>query len=118
VMLFSNTIANTHLKATKKRAKADAKTDSKTSTKRAKTAKDPMAPKRAISAFILFGNDERKRLKTEKPDLAFGEIGKELGKRWKDSSEDVKNKYHALAQIDKQRYVQEMDQYRQLRNDS
>ena len=72
--------------------------------KKRKRAKDPNAPKRALSAFFWYCNDERAKVKSENPEATVGEIAKELGKRWNACSDDFKSKYEALAAKDKARY--------------
>merc|ERR1712223_1496132 len=44
--------------------------------------KDKNAPKRAMSAFFLFAQDERPKVKAANPSASIGDIGKELGARW------------------------------------
>ena len=43
------------------------------------------------------------QVKADKPDLAFGEVGKEIGARWKEISEKDKKKYEEKASKDKER---------------
>lgn len=77
-----------------------------------KRAKDPNAPKRALSAFFWFCNDERPKVKDSMPEASVGEVAKELGRRWNAISSDVKSKYEALAAKDKARYEKEMKGYK------
>ena len=49
--------------------------------KKKKAKKDPNAPKRAQSAYFLFMNSNRERIKEENPDAAFGEIVSTKGRR-------------------------------------
>lgn len=77
-----------------------------------KRTKDPNAPKRALSAFFWFCNDERPKVKVVLPDSSVGEVAKELGRRWNDCTEDQKSKYEALAAKDKARYEKEMGAYK------
>ena len=72
--------------------------------KKRKRTKDPNAPKRALSAFFWFCNDERPRVKETMNDATVGEVAKELGRRWNECTEDQKSKYEALAAKDKARY--------------
>jgi high mobility group protein B1 len=72
--------------------------------KKRKRTKDPNAPKRALSAFFWFCNDERPRVKEGMTDATVGEVAKELGRRWNDCTEEQKSKYEALAAKDKARY--------------
>ncbi len=55
-----------------------------------KTKKDPNAPKRGLSAFMIFSQENRSRIKEEHPTAKFGEMGKLLGQKWKEMSEDDK----------------------------
>ena len=69
-----------------------------------KRVKDPDAPKRPLSAFFWFCNDERPKVKAILPDSTVGDVAKELGRRWNECTEDQKAKYEALAAKDKARY--------------
>lgn len=80
--------------------------------KKRKRVKDPNAPKRALSAFFWFCNDERPRVKEVLPDSTVGDVAKELGRRWNDCTEDQKAKYEALAAKDKARYEKENNAYK------
>jgi len=77
-----------------------------------KSTKDPNAPKRALSAFFWFSNDERGKVKGANPDYGVGDVAKELGKRWGETESDVKRKYEAMAEKDKARYEREMTAYK------
>lgn len=48
---------------------------------------------KAPSAYINFCSHHRKVLKSEKPDLKFGEVAKALGALWKELGEEEKKKY-------------------------
>jgi hypothetical protein len=80
--------------------------------KKRKRVKDPDAPKRALSAFFWFCNDERPRVKETMPDTTVGEVAKELGRRWNDCTSEQKSKYEALAAKDKARYEKEINVYK------
>merc|ERR1712036_20190 len=69
--------------------------------------KDKDAPKRAMSAFFLFAQDERPKVKAANPSASIGEIGKELGARWAKASGAVKAAYQAKSDKDKARYAAE-----------
>jgi hypothetical protein len=72
--------------------------------------KDPNAPKRALSAFFCFCNEERSKVKAKNPNMTVGDIAKELGKRWETCAN--KTKYEELAAKDKVRYEKEMAAYK------
>ena len=42
---------------------------------------------------MLFAKETRPTIKTELPDLTFGEVGKELGKRWRALTDAQKAEY-------------------------
>lgn len=82
--------------------------------KRAK--KDPNAPKRPLSSYMLFTQDQRSIVQTENPGIAFGmvcstlilttgEVGKVLGEKWKALSEAEKKPYEDKAKAEKEKYV-------------
>lgn len=72
--------------------------------KKRKHVKDPNAPKRSLSAFFWFCHDERTKVKALNPEYGVGDIAKELGRKWSDCVPEVKGKYEAMADKDKQRY--------------
>lgn len=80
--------------------------------KRRKQIKDPNAPKRSLSAFFWFCNDERGKIKQDNPEYGVGDIAKELGKKWADVDPSVKQKYEQMAEKDKARYEKEMTVYK------
>lgn len=50
-------------------------------------------PKKSKSGYQLYCAEERDHLKTKSPDLTFGEIGKELGRRWASLDPTKKNAF-------------------------
>ncbi|KAL3265608.1 hypothetical protein HHI36_009812 [Cryptolaemus montrouzieri] len=88
----------------------------KTRGKKRKQIKDPNAPKRSLSAFFWFSNDERGKVKAQNPEYGVGDIAKELGRRWADADPETKGKFEALADKDKQRYEKEMTAYKKRNN--
>jgi hypothetical protein len=77
--------------------------------KRAK--KDPNAPKRGLSAYMFFANENREKVREDNPDATFGQVGKLLGERWKALSESERAPYKAKADADKKRYEDEKAAY-------
>ena len=49
--------------------------------------------KRSPSAYMLFCKDHREKVKTDKPDMKFGDITKTLGEMWRNLTDKKKNKY-------------------------
>lgn len=81
-----------------------------TQTAKRKKAKDPNAPKRALSAFFFYCADARPQLRIDQPGLSVAEVAKELGKRWETLPD--RPKFDALASKDKERYERDMAAYR------
>ncbi|KAI9209342.1 uncharacterized protein BJ171DRAFT_561019 [Polychytrium aggregatum] len=92
----------------RKKEKSSEKSEEKPA-KRAK--KDADAPKKAMSAFILFGNDKRAQLKIDFPGLSVPETAKKLGEMWKQVTPEEKKKYEDLSAIEKERYQKAMAEY-------
>jgi len=76
-----------------------------------KKKKDPNAPKRNMSAFFLYSNANRVRIKEENPDARFGDIAKLLSVEFKAIDEDEVARYAQLAIEDKERYQAAMEDY-------
>jgi len=79
---------------------------------RKRKKKDPNAPKRPLSAFFLFCQDERPAVKAVYPNYGVGDAAKELGERWNKVTAEAKSKYEAMAQGDKARYDKELQKYK------
>lgn len=77
--------------------------------------KDPNAPKRALSAYMFFANENRDIVRSENPDVTFGQIGRLLGERWKALTAEDKQPYEAKAEADKKRYESEKELYNATR---
>ncbi|RTE69309.1 hypothetical protein BHE90_016311 [Fusarium euwallaceae] len=96
-------------KNTSKMPKADAGKRGKVQKKRGK--KDPNAPKRGLSAYMFFANEQRENVREENPGISFGQVGKLLGERWKALNEKQRAPYEAKAAADKKRYEDEKQAY-------
>ncbi|OJJ00221.1 hypothetical protein ASPVEDRAFT_555460 [Aspergillus versicolor CBS 583.65] len=73
--------------------------------------KDPNAPKRGLSAYMFFANDTREKVREENPGIAFGQVGKMLGEKWKALSPKERKPYEDKAAADKKRYEDEKAAY-------
>merc|ERR1711950_57697 len=74
--------------------------------------KDKDAPKRAMSAFFLFAQDERPKVKAANPSASIGDIGKELGARWAKCPAAAKAGYEKKAGALKVKQQAEMAKYK------
>ena len=72
--------------------------------KKAKKVKDPNAPKRNLSAYFFFMNDQRAKVVKANPDMKVTEVGKKLGELWRAMSDSEKVPYNKKADADKIRY--------------
>lgn len=88
-------------------------------------------PKRGLSAYMFFANDQRDKVRDDNPGIKFGElrlllrrrrfmllmrflpgeVGKLLGEKWKSLNEKQKAPYDAKAAADKKRYEEEKAAY-------
>jgi hypothetical protein len=82
--------------------------------KKKRAKKDPNAPKRALSAFFFFSNEKRPEVQAGHPEWKVGQVAQELGRMWKALTEDEKGVYERKANMDKQRYAEEMRTYKNL----
>jgi len=80
-------------------------------TRGGKKKKDPNAPKRGLSAYMFFANEQRENVRAENPGIAFGQVGKVLGERWKALSDKQRTPYESKAAADKKRYEDEKAAY-------
>jgi len=81
--------------------------------KKPRGKKDPNAPKRGLSAYMFFANEQRENVREENPGVSFGQVGKILGERWKALSDKQRAPYEAKAAADKKRYEDEKQAYNQ-----
>ncbi|KAL7515706.1 hypothetical protein ACHAXN_013138 [Cyclotella atomus] len=60
--------------------------------KKAKATKAKGSPKakKPLTGYMLFAKETRPEIIKENPDMSFGEVGKELGARWRALSEAEK----------------------------
>ncbi|CAR23688.1 HMG box domain-containing protein [Lachancea thermotolerans] len=73
--------------------------------------KDPNAPKRALSAYMFFANENRDIVRAENPGVTFGQVGRLLGDKWKALTDEEKQPYEAKHAADKKRYESEKELY-------
>ena len=69
----------------------------------------PSLPKRPMTAYFLFAQEERPKVAKLYPSTEIGQIAKELGKRYKSLSERQKQPYVELSQMNLASYKKEMD---------
>lgn len=75
-----------------------------------KQKKDPNAPKRCQSAYFMWLNENRSKIKKDGDSVA--DTAKRAGEMWKSLSEEEKKPYEKKATDDKIRYESEMKEYK------
>lgn len=74
--------------------------------------KDPLAPKKPLSAYFLFCADERPKVLSLQAGMSVSDVARELGVRWKSTSVELKGKYEQAASEKKHVYQAEMALYK------
>lgn len=77
-----------------------------------KPMKDPNAPKKPLSAYFLFSQEERLKVKGENPDYSITEVAKELGRRWATLDPTLKGSYENRYQDARKVYDSEMSHFK------
>jgi len=83
--------------------------------KRAK--KDPTAPKRNPSAFLLYSQGKRRELKEINPGMKNTEISRMLGELWHNTSEEEKRPHIEREQRERKRYKIEMAEWKKRKQE-
>ncbi|KAG0271968.1 Non-histone chromosomal protein 6 [Linnemannia exigua] len=76
-----------------------------------KAKKDPLAPKNPMSAYLLFCEEWREKVKAQNPTASFGETGRLLGEQWRAYSDEKKAPYIAKHEKSKAKYLIEKAAY-------
>lgn len=76
-----------------------------------KKVKDPLAPKKGLSGFMMYSNEHRNRIKGENPEATFGDVGRLVGEAWKSLDESAKSVYTKKSESEKARYLRELAVY-------
>ncbi|XP_069047482.1 FACT complex subunit SSRP1 [Lepisosteus oculatus] len=86
---------------------------SKPRKKESKKAKDTGAPKRPMSAYMLWLNASRERIKSENPGISVTEISKRAGEMWKSLGKDKKEEWEQKAGEAKRNYEKALKEYKE-----
>ncbi|KAL7080424.1 hypothetical protein ACQ4LE_000214 [Meloidogyne hapla] len=78
--------------------------------KASKKTKDPNMPKRAQSAYFIWMQENRERIK--KPGMSVADVAKAAGVEWGKLSASEKSVWEKKAADDKKRYEADMEVYR------
>ncbi|XP_070571797.1 FACT complex subunit SSRP1-like [Ptychodera flava] len=104
---------------TKKKKEKESKPKRKTKTvsekprkKRKKKEKDPNKPKRPPTAYFIFLNENREKIKSERPGMSVAEVTKRGGELWSSMTEKDKEGFVARAKELKAEYDIKMQAYK------
>jgi len=76
-----------------------------------KPSRDPGAPKRNLSAYLLYQNAMREQFKAANPGMTFGQLSKYTSAMYAEMPPAEKQAWVARAEADKQRYLTELASY-------
>jgi len=76
-----------------------------------KNQRDPNAPKRNMSAYLLYQNAMREQFKALNPGMTFGQLAKYTSAMYSELPPPEKESWSARAEADKERYLQELKSY-------
>merc|ERR1711937_747713 len=76
-----------------------------------KPMKDPNAPKKPLSAYFMYSQEERLKVKAQFPDYSITEVAKELGRRWATINPAIKQSYEQRYQESRRQYEQALQAY-------
>jgi hypothetical protein len=99
-----------HATKRKRSSSPGKKSSKKKKTKRSK--KDPDAPKRPMTAYLFFCNDQRPELKKKHSDASLGELSKICSVHWKKLSDKEKKPFEKKAVAAKEKYEKEKKEYK------
>nr|CAD7606644.1 unnamed protein product [Timema genevievae] len=81
--------------------------------KRKKSQRDLTAPRQPLTGYVRFLNDRREKVRADNPNLPFPEITKLLASEWSQLPADQKQQYLEAAEQDRERYLKELQAYKQ-----
>lgn len=76
-----------------------------------KLLRDPNAPKRNMSAYLLYQNGMREQFKAQNPGMTFGQLAKYTSAMYAEMPPAEKEAWVARAEADKTRYLHELASY-------
>eukprot|EP00051_Salpingoeca_urceolata_P017596 m.241456 g.241456 ORF g.241456 m.241456 type:complete len:276 (-) comp18999_c0_seq6:198-1025(-) len=68
-------------------------------------------PKRPLSAYMLFCQDNRGLVKQASPELSTTDVTRTLGQKWRDTPQTTREEYETRAQEAKDEYVDKLQEY-------
>jgi len=78
---------------------------------KSKSQRDPGAPKRNLSAYLLYQNAMRSTFKGQNPRMTFGQLAKYTSAMYAEMTPEEKEEWNQRAEADKNRFLNEMESY-------
>lgn len=100
-------------KKEKKKEKKVVKEKKERKPRKEKKQKDSGGPKRPMSAYMLWLNSSRERIKSENPGISITEISKKAGEMWRQLGKDEKEEWEAKAGEAKRQYDKAKKEYKE-----
>ncbi|XP_076878505.1 FACT complex subunit SSRP1a [Brachyhypopomus gauderio] len=100
-------------KVEKKPKKVAVKEKKERKPRKEKKVKDAGAPKRPMSAYMLWLNSSRERIKAENPGISVTEISKKAGEMWKQLDKGRREEWEKKAEEAKRQYEKAMKEYKE-----
>ncbi|KAF4008691.1 hypothetical protein G4228_020478, partial [Cervus hanglu yarkandensis] len=83
-----------------------------------KKGKDPNAPKRPVSVYMLWLNASREKIKSDHPGISVTDLSKKAGEIWKGMSKEKKEEWGRKAEDARREYEKAMKEYKGGRGES
>lgn len=77
-----------------------------------RSKKDPTAPRRNPSAFLLYSLTKRTQLKKENPTMKTTEISRMLGQMWNEASDEEKRPFVEREELEREEYKKKMNDWK------
>ena len=77
-------------------------------------SKDSRAPKRPPNAFLYFSGEQRGTIKEANPGFTNTDTSKELGRLWREMSDDQRKPYVDQEMAEREKYNKDMARYKEL----
>ncbi|MCJ8733791.1 hypothetical protein PDJAM_G00227710 [Pangasius djambal] len=100
-------------KKPEKKPKKPVKEKKERKPRKEKKMKDAGAPKRPMSAYMLWLNANRERIKSENPGISVTEISKKAGEMWKQIDKSRREEWEKKAEEAKKQYDRAMKEYKE-----
>ncbi|CAJ0867083.1 21837_t:CDS:2, partial [Entrophospora sp. SA101] len=114
----SNAVSNSSSSRSKANSSADTENGTKKKRNRIKKPVDPNAPKKPVSAFLLYQKDVQDEIRKEFPDTKWNDILRIISQRWQSLSNDDKKIYETKLQQARQNYEIEYKTYMENKDNS